>query len=116
MTASLNKWYEEHGRHQIFAGGKKVDLPEFAHDLVLNEADVNAEANHTLDDLGIAKTAGQEKARARDAKLKDDANDAQMARLYRQHILGEDPNIVSTIAPAKPVKEEEKEAETVSGD
>jgi hypothetical protein len=85
---------------------------------VLNDADVNAEANHTLDDLGIAKTAGQEKARARDAKLKDDANDAQMARLYRQHILGEDPTVVKLgdIAPAKPIEEEEKEAETVSGD
>ena len=41
-----------------------------------------------------------------------------MARLYRQHILGEDPNIVKLgdIAPAQPVEEEEKEAETVSGD
>ena len=24
MTATLTKWYEEHGRHEIFAGGKKV--------------------------------------------------------------------------------------------
>src|ERR1700733_914007 len=24
MTSSLTKWYEEHGRHEIFAGGKKV--------------------------------------------------------------------------------------------
>ena len=23
MTATLTKWYEEHGRHEIFAGGKK---------------------------------------------------------------------------------------------
>ena len=22
MTATLTKWYEEHGRHEIFAGGK----------------------------------------------------------------------------------------------
>ena len=26
MTATLTKWYEEHGRHEIFAGGKKVAL------------------------------------------------------------------------------------------
>ena len=25
MTATLTKWYEEHGRHEIFAGGKNVD-------------------------------------------------------------------------------------------
>ncbi len=27
MTATLTKWYEEHGRHEIIAGGKKVNLP-----------------------------------------------------------------------------------------
>ena len=26
MTSTLTKWYEEHGRHEIFAGGKKVGL------------------------------------------------------------------------------------------
>ena len=26
MTATLTKWYEEHGRHEIFAGGKNVQL------------------------------------------------------------------------------------------
>src|SRR5207248_1782636 len=28
MTATLTKWYEEHGRHEIFAGGKKVNMDE----------------------------------------------------------------------------------------
>ncbi len=28
MTATLTKWYEEHGRHEIFAGGKKVGLDD----------------------------------------------------------------------------------------
>ena len=27
MTATLTKWYEERGKHEIFAGGKKVNLP-----------------------------------------------------------------------------------------
>ena len=26
MTATLTKWYEEHGRHEIFAGNKNVPL------------------------------------------------------------------------------------------
>ena len=26
MTATLTKWYEEHGRHEIFAGGKAVPM------------------------------------------------------------------------------------------
>ena len=30
MTATLTKWYEEHGRHEIFAGGKAVPLDSTA--------------------------------------------------------------------------------------
>ena len=28
MTATLTKWYEEHGRHEIFAGNKNVPIAE----------------------------------------------------------------------------------------
>ena len=37
MTASLTKWYEEHGRHEIFAGGKKVALQSADHSMVLRD-------------------------------------------------------------------------------
>ena len=118
MTATLTKWYEEHGRHEIFAGGNKVEMAEVGHDLTLNMEHVNAEANHTLDDLGIAKTALEEKVRARDEKLKQQAENLRMAKLYREHILGEKPveGLVSldSIAPAKPA--EQQEAEPVAGD
>jgi uncharacterized radical SAM superfamily Fe-S cluster-containing enzyme len=33
MTATLTKWYDEHGRHEIFAGGKAVPLDSVAHSL-----------------------------------------------------------------------------------
>jgi len=79
---------------------------------------VNAEANHTLDNLGIAKNSREEKLRAREVKLKQDAENAQMAKLYREHVLGEKPVeglvSLSSIAPAKPV--EQREAELVAGD
>ena len=96
MTATLTKWYEEHGRHEIFAGGKKVGMSHVGHELVLNMEHVNSEANHTLDNLGIAKNAREEKIRARDkqtteSKLKQDAENAHMAKLYREHVLGEKP-------------------------
>ena len=68
MTATLTKWYEEHGRHEIFAGGKKVGMTHVGHDLALNMEHVNSEANHTLDNLGIAKNAREEKIRARERK------------------------------------------------
>ena len=137
MTSTLTKWYEEHGRHEIFAGGKKVGLEKEAkYDLVLNDEHVNSEANHTLDNLGIAKNAREEKLRARNVtaaeKVKQDAENARMAKLYREQVLGEKPiegmvrldsirpasnNAASPInrhQPAEPVAKHE--AEPVAGD
>ncbi|MCL2659967.1 MAG: radical SAM protein, partial [Acidobacteriaceae bacterium] len=112
MNSTLTKWYEEHGRHEIFAGGKKVGLEkQEKYDLVLNEAHVNAEANHTFDNSGVAKNAREEKIRNRDAKLRQDSENARMAKLYRREILGEreEPNFVSLgdIKTAEPVEAEE---------
>ena len=50
---------------------------------------VHADANHTLDDLGIAKNARQEKFKARDEKIKQGAENARMLALYKEHVLGE---------------------------
>jgi uncharacterized radical SAM superfamily Fe-S cluster-containing enzyme len=121
MTATLTKWYEEHGRHEIFAGGKKVGMAEAGHNLVLNEEHVHAKRNTTLDELGIAKNAREEKLRARDAKLKQDAENAKMARLYREHVLGEKPQegfipVDTLIAPAPKPAAKQEEAEPVMGD
>jgi uncharacterized radical SAM superfamily Fe-S cluster-containing enzyme len=92
MTATLTKWYAEKGKHEIVAGGKKVALPDLSHKLVLNSADVERGRQKDLDELGIAKTAREEKKRARDAKLaqqNESAHDLEMERLYRKHILKE---------------------------
>jgi hypothetical protein len=115
MTSTLTKWYEEHGRHEIFAGGKKVSMTNVGHELNLNMEHVNAEANHTLDELGIAKNSREEKLRARAVtnadKVKTEAENARMAKLYREHVLGEKPveGLVrlDSIAPAKPVETRE---------
>ena len=60
---------------------------------------MNAEANHTLDDLGIAKNARQEKFKARDERLKKAAEDARMLALYKEHVLGEEPAEKGTFVP-----------------
>src|SRR5271167_722214 len=104
MTSTLTKWYDEHGRHEIFAGGKNVGMGDAQNDLLLNQAHVDSAANDTFDKLGIAKNSREEKIKARDAKLKQEAENARMAKLYREHILGEKPveGLVSinSIAPA----------------
>src|ERR1700758_2843733 len=121
MTSTLTKWYEEHGRHEIFAGGKKVGLEKEAkYDLVLNDEHVNAAANDTFDKSGIAKNSREEKIRARDAKIKSDAENARMAKLYRKEIMKE-PDApagfisLGEIKPAPATAKVESE-ETVAGD
>jgi uncharacterized radical SAM superfamily Fe-S cluster-containing enzyme len=119
MTATLTKWYEEHGRHEIFAGNKSVPLPTSEHSLKLNAEAVAAGAQTDLDELGIAKNAREEKLKARHAQRsgasayaqapadksaaperkemtpEEARHHAEMEKLYRQHVLKE--------APAAPV-------------
>ena len=102
MTATLTKWYEEHGRHDIYAGGKSVELTPQAHTLVLDAEAVAKGKQTDLDDKGIAKNAREEKLRARD-EMKKKAEDDRMARLYRQHVLKEaKPQEVSGSADSGP--------------
>ncbi|HSA91974.1 MAG TPA: radical SAM protein [Terriglobales bacterium] len=120
MTATLTRWYEEHGRHEIFAGGKKVNLETTEQQLLrLNQEHVNADEQHDLDRLGIAKNAREEKLRARAAKLHEEEENARMAKLYRQVVLKEQTpdtanfvplnSLASTPAPAPAETIEEKE-------
>jgi uncharacterized radical SAM superfamily Fe-S cluster-containing enzyme len=113
MTATLTKWYEEHGRHEIFAGGKKVNLATTSHSLVLDAESVAKARQTDLDEAGIAKNAREEKLRARET-LKKQAENDRMARLYRQHVLKEAaPQEVSGLQiqglkkAAKPADEQE---------
>jgi uncharacterized radical SAM superfamily Fe-S cluster-containing enzyme len=95
MTATLTKWYEEHGRHEIFAGNKNVPLSTTEHSLKLNAEAVAAGAQTDLDELGIAKNAREEKLKARKAKHEmtpeEQRHHAEMEKLYRQHVLKETP-------------------------
>jgi uncharacterized radical SAM superfamily Fe-S cluster-containing enzyme len=121
MTATLTKWYEEHGRHEIFAGGKSVPLNRKDHSLVLREEIITTEEQHDLDRLGIAKNAREEKIRARDARLKQQQENERMMKLYRQHVLKEQagPELVQigkTQPGAGPVAAEEREEVGSFGD
>jgi 7,8-dihydro-6-hydroxymethylpterin dimethyltransferase len=123
MTSTLTKWYADNGRHEIFAGNKAVPLVEQKHNLVLNEEHVAAGRQHDLDDKGIAKTAREEKTRARDEALKAKIENEKMARLYREHILGEKKiegfvpldGLLGSL-PSKPVAKKEQEEVGAMGD
>jgi uncharacterized radical SAM superfamily Fe-S cluster-containing enzyme len=89
MTATLTKWYEERGRHEIFAGGKNVKLDSVEHRMLLREELITQDVQHDLDRLGIAKNAREEQIRARSEKIRLQKENERMAELYRQHILKE---------------------------
>ncbi|MBI3048359.1 MAG: radical SAM protein [Acidobacteria bacterium] len=95
MTATLTRWYEAHGRHEIFAGNKHVPLPSRDHSLVLNRAAVEAGRQTDLDRLGIAKNAREEKLQARRKHMtpEEEKYHREMERLYRQQVLKEQPTI-----------------------
>jgi uncharacterized radical SAM superfamily Fe-S cluster-containing enzyme len=108
MTATLTKWYEEHGRHEIFAGNKNVPLNSTFHSLKLNEEAVRAGAQTDLDQLGIAKNAREEKLKARQHKdsKEDERYHQEMAKLYREHVLKEQPTLQIQGLGAKKRKED----------
>jgi hypothetical protein len=96
MTATLTKWYEDHGRHEIFAGNKNVPLSSKEHSLQLNAEAVAAGRQTDLDDLGVAKNAREEKLAARKKSQmtpEEIRQHMEMERMYRQQVLKEQPTI-----------------------
>jgi hypothetical protein len=57
QNATVAKWYQEHGRHEIFAGGKDVPMADKSHSLILNEVDL---ARPNKPEMEGPKTAHEE--------------------------------------------------------
>lgn len=73
MNATVAKWYEQNGRHDIYAGGKDVNLGTYEHSLRLRQTDVE----RVRDNSGRPQTARDEKMARRKA-----AREAAMVREY----------------------------------
>ena len=93
------------------------------HKLLLRDEIVTTEIQHDLDSKGIAKTAREEKTRARDEKQKTNSlHDAKMAALYREVVLKEKPQtseggfIPLTALGSAPAAPKPPVAEEVLGD
>ena len=70
QNATVAKWYQQHGRHEIFAKGKEVKLDDPSHGLVLNELDLQRPNKPQMEG---PKTAAEEAA--------------VMRKLYQQMVL-----------------------------
>jgi 7,8-dihydro-6-hydroxymethylpterin dimethyltransferase len=57
QNATVAQWYKDHGRHEVFARGKEVELGDKSHNLNLNEVDLSRPNKPVMDG---PKTAAEE--------------------------------------------------------
>ena len=80
-NATVAEWYKSHGKHEIYARGKKVELENFEHSLYVNAEDASRVRERANDDVPM--TAAEEDKRRRKV-----AWEAQQARqLYEELVL-----------------------------
>jgi hypothetical protein len=82
QNATVAKWYQENGRHEIFARGKEVKLNDLDHGLKLNEMDLQRPNKPEMEG---PKTAHEEAA--------------MMRKLYQEMVLKQ--NNVKVEAPVQ---------------
>jgi uncharacterized radical SAM superfamily Fe-S cluster-containing enzyme len=80
-NATVAQWYKNHGKHEIYAKGKKVDLNHYEHSLRIDEEDASR-VRH-LDDT-IPQTAAEED-RIRRKQAMEEA--AKVRKIYEELVL-----------------------------
>src|SRR5579859_1787613 len=80
-NATVAQWYKEHGKHEIYAKGKKVDLMSYEHSLRIDDDDASR-VRHLEHD--IPQTAAEED-RIRRKKAFEEA--AKVRRIYEELVL-----------------------------
>ncbi len=98
QNATVAKWYQEHGRHEVFANNHSVKLEETQHSLNVNSAD----AARGREKKAVPQTAKEEQA--------------LMKKMYMQSVLKQKAEPLVQLGGLKSKKEEGTGAVTVSGD
>jgi hypothetical protein len=132
-NATVAEWYKTHGKHQIYAKGKTVDLQSFEHSLVI-DADDAARVRHLEHDIPL--TAAEEDRIRRKKAFEEQA---KVRAIYEELVLKKPQQAVVqigtvqdiakavpanfanagkpvTIAPANNAPKTEEAAEAVAGD
>ena len=109
-NATVAQWYKTHGKHEIYAKGKSVDLDSYEHSLRIDAEDANR-IRHIEHDIPV--TAAEED-RVRRKKAIEEA--AKVRRIYEELVLKKPQETVVQIgsmdqlriavpgAPVKPVQ------------
>ena len=85
QNATVAKWYQEYGRHEVFAGGKEVTLSDNSHSMILNDVDL---ARPNKPEMEGPKTAHEEAV--------------MMRKLYQEMVLKQQE--IKTDSSEKPVQ------------
>ncbi|MGD1155940.1 MAG: radical SAM protein [Terriglobia bacterium] len=102
-NSTVAEWYKTHGKHQIYARGKSVELDSIQHSLTVNAAD--AARVRTLDHNVPLTAAEEEKARRKAAWEAQQA--VQVRQVYEEMVLKKpQPDLVQIGVASTP--EEEK--------
>ncbi len=102
-TASVADWYKEHGKHDVYAGGKEVKLESIEHSLTIRAED----ADKQRDRGELPLTASDEERQARKAE-----REAEKAReIYEEMVLGKKPSKLDLIKIEVLNRRDDKEKE-----
>ncbi len=92
-NATVAEWYKNHGKHEVFAKGKHVNLQSYEHSLIINAED----AARVRDRGDAPRTAAQEERLRRKA-----AHEAEEVRkIYEEMVLKKPSELVQIGAPLK---------------
>ncbi len=85
-NATVAQWYKEHGKHEIYAKGRNVNLETYAHSLVVDAEDA---ARVRELDHDVPNTAAEEERARRRAKFIEE--EARVRKIYEELVLKKQP-------------------------
>jgi hypothetical protein len=98
-NATVAQWYKEHGKHEIYAAGKKVNLGTYEHSLVIDEGDA---ARVRVKDLDNVPETAAEEDRMRRKQAQQEA--AKVRQIYEEMVLKKPAPSVVTIGSLDQIK------------
>ncbi len=92
-NATVAEWYKEHGKHEVFAKGKKVNLESYEHSLKIDSVDAAR-----VRDRGEAPKTAADEERLRRKALREAA---EVRAIYEELVLKKtQPELVQIVAPS----------------
>jgi tetraether lipid synthase len=93
-NATVAQWYKTHGKHQIYAKGRSVDLENYEHSLVIDPVDAARARPKSSDDIPMFAA---EEDRARRRKAMEEA--AKVRQIYEEMVLKKSAEELVQIRP-----------------